>query len=387
MQERARFVLEAEKAQVPMTALCDVFGIAPKTGYKWLARFKRDGFAGLEERSRRPHSNSRAIDEAVAKKLIALRKRRRTWGARKLIAWLSERSGETAWPAPSTVTELLKRQDLVAPRQRRRRAEGTPSVLAEADGPNVVWSGDFKGYFLVGNGERCDPLTVSDVFSRYLLCCNALPSQRGQDVRRTLEATFRQYGMPAVFRSDNGAPFGAPGYGVLSRLAVWLIRLGIRPEYITPGKPQQNGRHERMHLTLKQDTTLPPAATIKGQQRRFERFRRDYNDERPHEALGQKTPASVYVPSVRGFPRKLGDVEYPRHYELRQVKQRGEIKWRGHLVRLTPALSGQTVGLRPLAEDCWQIYFGPVLLGSFHTALSHLGLIRYSQKPLPMSPV
>lgn len=389
MDERVRFVVAAKEKRLPMVRLCELFGIAPKTGYKWLQRFELDGAEGLREQSRRPLSNSRAVLPEIAERLLEAREKHPTWGARKLLAWLEARSmKQTEWPAPSTVTALLKRHNLVVPR--RRSPPALPprlNPLTVPDAPNAVWAGDFKGHFLVGDSRRCDPLTVTDSYSRYLLCCKGLSNQRSDAVREALTVAFREYGLPAVFRSDNGAPFGAPSHGVLSSLAVWLIRLGVHPEYIDPGKPQQNGRHERMHLTLKQDTAQPPAADLKRQQRRFDAFRYLYNHERPHEALGQKPPGSLYIRSPRSFPRRLPEVDYPGHYHRRQVKQRGDIKWLGHLVLICSALRGQTVGLNEISDGCWQIYFGPRFLGHFHRALPHLGLVRPTGKVLPMSPV
>lgn len=384
MEERVRFVLAAREKRLSMVDLCTLYGVAPKTGYKWLKRYETEGADGLRERSRRPRAHGRAITASVADRLIDARIRYPTWGARKLLAWLGTRQPDTKWPAPSTVTELLKRHELVQPRKVTQVPTRPKAALTDPSGPNVVWAGDFKGYFLVGNGNRCDPLTVTDGFSRLLLCCQALPDQRTDGVRGCLTETFEQYGLPAVFRTDNGAPFGAPSHGLLSSLAVWLVRLGIKPEYIDPGKPQQNGRHERMHLTLKQDTARPPAKDLKSQQRRFDDFRCIYNEERPHEALGQKPPNSVYVASTRPMPRRLPDLEYPGHFHLRQVKQSGDIKWLGQLLRICKSLRGQTVGLNEIADDCWQISFGPVVLGRFHKALHHLGLVRDSTKPLPM---
>jgi putative transposase len=384
MEERIRFVLAAREKRLSMVDLCVLYGVAPKTGYKWLKRYETEGADGLRERPRRPLAHGRAIAASVADQLLDARVRHPTWGARKLLAWLEARQPDTSWPAPSTVTELLKRHKLVQPRKRPESPPRLKAVLTDPSGPNVVWAGDFKGYFLVGDGKRCDPLTVTDGFSRLLLCCKALRDQRTDAVRSALTVTFQEYGLPDVFRSDNGAPFGAPSHGLLSSLAVWFVRLGIRPEYIDPGKPQQNGRHERMHLTLKQDTARPPASDLKSQQRRFDDFQRIYNQERPHEALGQRPPISVYVASTRPMPTRLPDLEYPAHFHLRQVKQCGDIKWLGRLVRLSTSLHGQTVGLNEIADDCWQISFGPIVLGRFHKALPHLGLVRDFTKPLPM---
>lgn len=384
MEERIRFVLAARERRLSMVDLCTLYGVVPKTGYKWLKRYEKEGADGLRERSRRPRVHGRAIAPSVADLLLDARVRHPTWGARKLLAWLEVHQPGAKWPAPSTVTELLKRHELVQPRKRTPSSVRPKAVLTDPSGPNVVWAGDFKGYFLVGDGRRCDPFTVTDGHSRYLLCCKSLRDQRTDAVRSALTETFREHGLPVVFRTDNGAPFGAPSHGLLSSLAVWLVRLGVRPEYIDPGRPQQNGRHERMHLTLKQDTARPPATDLQSQQRRFDDFQRIYNEERPHEALGQKPPNALYVPSPRALPRKLPDPDYPGHFHLRRVKQCGDIKWLGHLVRLCKSLGGQTVGLNEIADDCWQISFGPIVLGRFHKALPELGLVRDLTKPLPM---
>ena len=386
MDERQKFVRAALEKRLSMTALCELFGVAPKTGYKWLNRFGKRGVEGLTDRSRRPQSNSRSMGAKQAEQIIALRRKHPTWGARKLLAWLQVRTSDEQWPAASTVTELLKRQQMV---RSRRRSSPRPSArkasLAVADAPNAVWAADFKGYFLVGNGQRCDPLTVTDGFSRYLLCCKALPNQMLGSVRAQLEMTFREYGVPTALRTDNGPPFGTMGRGSLSRLSVWLLKLGIRPEYIDPGRPQQNGRHERMHLTLKQDTAQPPSDSIRAQQRRFDDFRRLYNDERPHESLGQVPPASVYTASPRRFPDTIPEVEYPGHYHRRRVRHCGEIKWLGHTFAVGHAFYKETVGLSEVGDDCWDIYFGPLLLGRFHKAFPDLGLV--TPGVLPMSPV
>jgi putative transposase len=379
MDEKLRFVVAARERRLSMTALCRLFGVAPKTGYKWLARYERDGVDGLRERSRRPASNSRAIDPEMAERLLDARKRHPTWGARKVLPWLQGRSEPMSWPAPSTVTELFKRHELVVPRQRLPPRKPRTVPLATPDAPNAVWACDFKGYFLVGDGKRCDPLTVTDGYSRYLLCCRALENQRTEAVQAALTKVFKTHGLPTVFRTDNGAPFAAPSHGLISRLAVWLVRLGVVPEYIDLGKPQQNGRHERLHLTLKQDTARPPAGDLDRQQRRFDAFRSLYNSERPHEALGQKPPASFYKSSPRSFPARLPAIEYPGHYHQRQVKHCGDIKWLGHLVRLSTSLAGQTVGLEEVSDGCWQVHFGPLPLGQFHQALPNLGLVRTPQ--------
>lgn len=385
MVERIKFIAAAKQSSVTMTSLCDLFGIAPKTGYKWLKRFEEHGVEGLKDRSRRPLTNSRAVEPAIADRLVALRKKHPTWGPRKLLVVLEEREPELAWPAPSTVTELLRREGLLhrrLARPKRRIAWTTP--LSHAKAPNDVWSADFKGYFLVGDGSRCDPLTVTDACSRYLLCCKGVPSQSMAAVRPILERTFRTYGMPRALRTDNGPPFGSAGKGPLSSLAVWLIKLGVKPEYIQPGKPQQNGRHERMHLTLKAETARPPAITLSAQQRRFDAFRTEYNHERPHEALGQSPPAAHYAPSMRPYPRRLPELEYPGYFEVRNAKHSGEIKWAGRTWYISEALAGETLGLFEVEDGCWEVYFGPYALGRLHRALPDLGFVWGGDGVLPM---
>jgi putative transposase len=229
-------------------------------------------------------------------------------------------------------------------------------------GPNDGWCADFKGHFRVGDGQRCDPLTVTDGFSRFLLCCQGLNEPTTEGVRPLFEATFRKYGLPRAIRTDNGPPFATAAPGGLSRLSVWWVRLGIRLERIEPGKPQQNGRHERMHRTLKAETVVPPAANLLSQQRRFNSFQREYNQERPHEALGGRTPADLYLPSARVFPSKLPDVEYPGHFEVRMVRHNGTIKWRGSHPYVSDALIGEPVGLEAVDNDKWLLRFSNIPL-------------------------
>jgi hypothetical protein len=247
-------------------------------------------------------------------------------------------------------------------RRYRRRGPAYSEPFAACDRPNAVWCADFKGWFRTGNGERCNPLTVSDAYSRMLLCCKSLSRANYDKVRPALEAVFREFGLPDVIRTDNGAPFASIGAGGLSRLAVWWVKLGIQPERIEPGHPEQNGRHERMHLTLKQDCCQPPAATVPRQQRRFNEFVQVYNCERPHQALGLRPPATLYRPSQRPYPAKLEDPAYPPNTALRRVRTNGEIKWRGQLIFVSEALIRETVGVAE-SEHGHEVHFGPILLG------------------------
>jgi putative transposase len=363
MELRMRLVNAVLTDEDSMTALCEEYGVSRKTGYKWLTRFRAHGPAGLTERSRAPHLVPWAISQAQSEAIIALRRQHPSWGPKKLRAKLLARAPEQQWPAMSTIGDLLQREGLSRRRKPRRRATPTPTGVPPIVAPNQIWCIDFKGWFRTGDGATCYPLTVTDAFSRYLLCCRAItPDYDG--CRRELERLFRECCLPHMLLSDNGPPFASLAAGGLSRLSVWWIKLGITPVRIVPGKPQQNGRHERMHKTLKAETAQPPAATLAAQQRRFDHFRAEFNHERPHEALGQALPAAVYTPSLRPYPARLEDPPYPSHFELRRVRSNGEIKWQGELIFVAKPLAGEVIGLQEDDEGNAQAYFGPVQLGS-----------------------
>jgi putative transposase len=363
MDERTQFVADWLRQETSIAELCRTYGISRKTGYKWLARYQTDGPAGLVEHSRSPHTHPQAITAAVADLVLAARAAHPTWGPKKLVAWLGLRYPGLGLPAPSTVGDLLHRTGLVVPRHRRQHATPSTQPLAHADGPNAVWCVDFKGQFRTGDGPWCYPLTISDAASRYLLRCQGLPTTETDRVRPLFEATFREYGLPIAIRSDNGPPFASVGLAGLSRLAVWWITLGIVPERIAPGKPAQNGRHERLHRTLKQETASPPQATARAQQRAFDRFRQEYNHERPHEALGQVPPARVYQPSLRRYRARVQPFAYPAADKVLRVRHSGEVYWRGAFVYLTKALAGEAIGLTQLQPGRWHLEFGPLVLG------------------------
>jgi transposase InsO family protein len=362
MDQRQAFVWSAQQQWWSMTELCARYEISRKTGYKWLAR-ARGG--GLSERSRRPHHCPHAIPDDLVQQIVACRRAHRRWGPKKLHAELQRRWPETLWPARSTIALILKRHGLAAAASRRRRPGHSGPPLTPMGAANAVWAIDFKGQFRTGDQTLCYPLTITDGFSRYLLACEALRRPTQAATRRTLERVFREYGLPAVIRSDNGTPFAGGGLARLSRLAVWWIHLGIRPELIMPGSPQQNGRHERMHRTLKADTAAPPARTVAAQARRFARFRTEYNDRRPHEALDQAYPASRYVPSPRPYPAVLPELEYPGDWSVQTVYGSGELLWQGTRVWLSEVLSGERVGLHEVADGYWAIHLGPSLIGIF----------------------
>jgi putative transposase len=379
VSERLRFVIALRKRKTSFRSLCAAFGVAPKTGYKWLHQFEAAGSAGLEDRSRRPKGNSRAISAEMAERLVALRRERPTWGPKKLIAHLERHESEWNLPAASTVGELLKRHGLVSPRKRLRHQNPRTEPLRHAVEPNAVWSMDFKGWFRLGDGTRCDPLTITDAFSRYLLCCRAgklRPDAIGTDVWASLEGVFREYGMPAAIRVDNGQPWVASkGNLGLTTLAVKIMKVGIALERIDPGKPQQNGRHERFHLTLQQETARPPMENMRAQQRRFDAFQREYNEVRPHEALQQRPPGDVYASSPRRFPKRIDDPEYPAWYEVLTPKGCGYVTLRGADYFISGALLGERVGLAEVEEGCFEVYFCSRMLGRIHTAHPELGLM------------
>jgi putative transposase len=387
MSQRQEFIRLVHQRRHPITELCIAFGISEKTGHKWLSRFHHEGVAGLADRSHVPHLAPHQVSPRLRRSVKALREQHPTWGARKLRAVLARNSPEITWPAPSTIGELLRREGLIRPTRRKRHpgAPGAPvdSGLTIARAPNDVWTTDFKGEFRLGSGPYCYPLTVLDAQSRYLLGCRALLSTATVPVKVVFTRLFERFGLPEVIRSDNGAPFASSNsLARLSTLSVWWIHLGIRPERIAPGHPQQNGQHERMHKTLKAEATRPPSASLRDQQTRFDRFRREYNGVRPHEALGQREPSSCYTPSARSFPDHLRALEYPAHLEVRRVSSKGMIAWRGRHVWLTRGLSGEDVSLEETDNDTWTISFGPLALGTYHPP-SHIFLPETYWKPNP----
>jgi transposase InsO family protein len=364
MDERLRFVAACLEGSETVLELCHRFGISRKTGYKWLGRYEIEGVGGLSDRSRAPHSNPRALDGEVVSEVLAVRHRYPTWGPRKVKAWLEDNRGERDWPPASSIGNLFDRAGLTRPRKRRRRIPPQSVPFSACRAPNDVWCVDFKGWFLTGDGIQVDPLTISDAHSRYLLRCEAVGRTDRAHVWPVFEAAFREFGLPLAVRSDNGPPFAGRGVAGLSRLAVQLIKAGIRPERIAPGKPQQNGRHERMHLTLKQDTASPPARSLAEQIVRFRDFQRIYNDERPHEALGQVPPARLYRASPRLWDGVLRSPDYPGQVSVRRVRSNGEIKWKSRSIFISKALRGEPVGLHQIDDNAWFIKYGPILLGT-----------------------
>jgi putative transposase len=354
---REEFVALALSEDYEMVSLCADFGISRKTGYKWLERYRSGGRLGLVNRSRAAYHHPHAVAAGVEARIVELRARYPHWGARKLKARLERLAPQQRWPAASTIGSLLQRHGLVVPRRHRRRGEPYSQPFVGCGGPNAVWCADFKGWFRTADAVRCDPFTLSDAYSRYLLRCQAVRRTDEASVWPVFVAAFREYGMPEALRTDNGPPFGSIGLGGLSHLAVKLLRLGIVPERIAPAHPEQNGRHERLHRTLKAETTRPPAANRRQQQQAFDQFRRRYNEERPHEALGQQTPAQHYQCSPRPYPLRLPQPQYPDSYLLRRIHHRGFLRFAGWEVYLSEALAGEWVGLEQQDDKHYAIYF------------------------------
>lgn len=362
VDERKKFIEDYWARQWSVAELAERYGISRKTAYKWIERQRQGGFAALVEMSRAPKTRPHRVDEATARLIVELRQKHRFWGPKKLKAWLEAHAPETKWPAASTIGELLKARGLVQERRPRRRTPLRSQPLAAATEPNVVWSADFKGQFRVA-GRYCYPLTISDNFSRYLLTVQGVADERERTVKPVFEQAFREYGLPLRIRTDNGPPFASKAVGGLSRLSVWWVKLGITPERIEPGKPQQNGRHERMHRTLKAQTAQPPRPSAEAQQEAFDEFRRIYNDERPHEALNQKPPASAYEPSTREMPMDVPDPEYPRDFLVRRATRVGSLKWGGGETYVASLLAHEAIGIEEIDDGVAQLWFGPIYLG------------------------
>lgn len=363
MDERLKFVsrfLDGES----MTELCREYGISRKTGYKFLNRYRLTG--GIAELSRKPHSNPKQTPPEIEQLIIDLRRAKPAWGPKKLKAKLEGLNPGILFPASSTMGEILLKHDLVLPRRRRRFQERLlpASPITTSAGPNQVWCTDFKGQFQLGNKRYCYPLTVTDHFSRYLIGCESLENQKTEPAKDCFEKIFEQFGVPQAILSDNGAPFGSTGFTGLSRLSVWWMSLGIKPLRIEPGCPEQNGRHERMHLTLKEQTTRPAARNHLQQQEKFDDFRQEFNEERPHEALNMKTPGIFYQPSRRSYREASKPLEYPLHDEVRKVTSVGQICLGvRRTINVSAAFAGQTVGLRSLKNDTLLVTFAGFDLG------------------------
>jgi transposase InsO family protein len=363
VDERMRFVMAVENQEEAFAAVCRRFGVSRRTGYKWLERYQVEGLAGLKDRSRAPLHHPQAIPDAIFERCLSVRRAHPSWGPVKVRAYLKRQAPLLDWPAASTIGALFGREGLTVKRRLRRKSPPSSAPFAQCAAANDVWCMDFKGWFLTGDGAHCEPFTLSDAHSRYLLRCQALSRSDEAHVWPVLDAAFREFGLPKALRSDNGPPFASAGAGGLSRLSVKVIKAGVRRERITPGKPQQNGRLERLHLTLLKEVADPPAPSLREQLARFRAFQRIYNEERPHAALSNDTPAEHYAASPRMWDGVLREPEYSLDHEVRRVRHNGEIKWQGQTVYISGALEGEPVGLVE-GPDGWSVSFGPVVLGT-----------------------
>ena len=349
-----------------VAALAEIYGISRKTIYKWLDRHASEGVAGLADRSRAPlHCPGRLSQDVIAA-IIAARQRWH-WGPRKLRVKLTAAQPKIGWPAESTIGEVLKSAGLTHRRKPRVRTPPYGQPFAAVNGANQTWCTDFKGWFRTGDGTRCDPLTITDAHSRYLLRCQITAKTDTIHVAAIFDSAFREFGLPLVMHNDNGTPFASRAPGGLSRLSLPWVKLGIRPERSRLASPQDNGRHERMHSTLKQATLKPPERNPRRQQESFDRFRLEYNHERPHEALDDATPASGYTPSCRQMPRRLPELEYPEDVIVRRIAQHGDLKMNGERTFISEIFAYEWLGLRALDERYYEVMYGPVKLGFLDT--------------------
>ncbi len=366
MEERLQFVRDALSDRFTMSELCARYGVSRRIGYKWLARCDTDGRRGLVDRSRAPHHCPHRTAPRLADLLVAAREAHPYWGARKLLTVLAKRHPRIAsWPAPSTVADLLARRGLVQHRRRRRSPVHPGVVRPDTAVPNDLWSADFKGQFRTGDGQYCFPLTIADQHTRFLLTCHGVLSTQTVTARPVFERAFRTYGLPLAIRTDNGVPFATQAIHGLSYLNVWWMRLGILHQRIRPGCPQENGAHERMHRTFKREAIKPVRHSCRIQQRNFDAFQREYNTERPHETLGQETPASRYRSSPRPDADRLPPLEYPGHFLVKKLTTGGTFRFHNRLLYLANAMVDQHIGLEETDDGIWSIHFNTILLATF----------------------
>jgi putative transposase len=361
--ERQRLLLIRDREEgSSISELAEMYELSRKTVYKWLARYEEMGVGGLADASRRPHRSPGQLSAEVESAIVEAR-RRWKWGPRKLRIKLCQQDEERVWPGISAIAAVLKSKGLIV---RRRRIAHTPvqrPPYAAAEECNAVWCADYKGYFRTGDGTRIDPLTITDAASRFLLRCQIVERTDFVHAQAVFEAAFREFGMPAVIHTDNGVPFASVAPGGLSPLSMWFVKLGITPERSRPASPQDNGRHERMHRTLKHATAAPPQPNARLQQKAFDEFREEFNGQRPHEALHDATPASCYRASARIYPRRIPELEYADDFEVRRVSQQGSIRWRGERTFISEVFRYEPLGLRQMDDRWVKIYYGPLALG------------------------
>jgi putative transposase len=375
MDQRVQLIQDHQEGH-SISELAEMYEVSRKTVYKWLERHEAEGVAGLADRSRTPMHSPTRVREEIAAQIIAARQRWK-WGPRKLRVKLAAAQPNAEWPSASTIGDVLQRAGLTHTRKKRVRTPPYGRPFAAVEEANQTWCADFKGWFRTGDGTRCDPLTITDAHSRYLLRCHITPKTDGVHVEAVFDAAFHEFGLPRVIHTDNGVPFASRAPGGLSRVSMRWVKLGIVPERSRPASPQDNGRHERMHSTLKQATLKPPQRTARRQQEAFDRFQQEYNQQRPHEALQDQTPASFYTASCRPMPRRIPALVYGDDVAVRRVSQQGSFRMRGQRTFLSEIFAYEWIGLRALDERYFQLLYGPVPLGYldsfrhvFHRVLS-----------------
>jgi putative transposase len=364
MDEKIHFISDYTNDRFDFSELCRRYGISRRTGYKYVQRYKEDSIDGLKERSCVPHSCPHKTKPEIEAAFVELRKKYPLRGGKKLVR--PYRKTYPLWhvPSVSTINDIIERNGLIT-EHRRKKQQHPGRPISTPVAANDLWGIDFKGEFRMRDGNYCYPLTISDYYSRYIICCQGLYSPNLPDSQAVFTRVFKEFGLPWRIRSDNGTPFASTALGRLSRLSVWWIRLGIFPELIEPGEPQQNSIHERMHKSLKAATTRPPADSLRGQQKKFNEFMDDFNNDRPHEALGQNPPATLYKRSIREMPKKLPPIEYPEHFEVRLVSTNGGIRWKDKWVNVTRVLEKEYIGFEEIDNDLYDVFFGPVLIGRY----------------------
>jgi transposase InsO family protein len=362
MEERIRMLADYATGNWSVSQLCRRYGVSRDTFYEWRKRQASGAEEWFIDRSHAPLHCPHRVEDTIVRKVIAARRRFAHLGPRKILAVLERQAPQVAWPAASTIGDILKRAGLVEATRRRRRPLDQRRPCTSVSAPNDEWSTDFKGWFRTGDGQRIDPLTVSDNHTRFLIALR-IAAPTIEDVRPCFERVFGEYGLPLAIRCDNGTPFGSRGAAGLTRLSAWWVKLGVEPHFIRPASPQENGRHERMHRTLKAQTSRPPARNAAAQQTRFDAFRRHYNEERPHEALGQRTPGEVYTPSRRTMPARMEDPWYDADHQIRRIRSSGEIIWKGERVFISEALVGELVGIAELESGDHVVRFCDLDIG------------------------
>jgi len=381
-EQRQRFLEDYLLTYYSISELAERFSISRTTAHKWIQRYREYGESGFHEHSRRPLGCPWQTGRAIVEELVGLRKKHPRWGPRKLLDVMDQRRPRRELPSVSTAARILSREGLVKSRRRYRRAHpGCPKGIPQ--GPNDIWAADYKGQFRLKNGRYCFPLTVSDLATRYVLGCDAHPAISLEKSLAHFKGLFATYGLPQRIRTDNGVPFASNALARLSALSVWFIKLGIMPELIEPGKPHQNGVHERMHRTLKQEATIPPASSLRGQQRKFDGFREEFNQERPHEALGMKRPAQIYQASSRAMPERIETYDYPGNYLVRRVSRAGTIRVLRKQVFVSNTLQEDYVGLEEVDDGVYDLYFCFYQIGRYdwrnnkiQDVVSRVGLSR-----------